>query len=85
MIEHMVEHRGRGRCQPDADGSKHKRAQGRPTGHGQEHTDNSREHDQHDDTRLGQLVEVTPVDERLDIRTHSHGGISQYAIAATDV
>ncbi len=59
-VQHVIDDRGRRRGQADAERADHQRNDARPAGHGQHHAHDRREHDQHDDLRLGQLVEVAP-------------------------
>ena len=59
-IDQVVDGRGRGGHQPDAQGAEHQHAQRHGARRGQKHADHGREHDQRDDLDLAQRGQVPP-------------------------
>jgi hypothetical protein len=55
LIDQMIDCRGRGRRQPDADRAGDQRPQRHHARHREEHADDRGEHDQRDDARFGQF------------------------------
>ena len=60
LVEHVIDHGGAGRGEADAEIAEHQRIERRQARHGQQRAHDGREHDEHDDARLGQLVEAAP-------------------------
>ena len=60
LVEHVIDDRGAGGRESDSEVAEHQRIERRQAGHRQQRAHDGREHDEHDDARLGQLVEAAP-------------------------